>query len=50
MINLEHIMWKEGQYYVALCLYVEVLSFGETKDVALNNLNEALELYFEVFK
>ncbi|MFN3848808.1 MAG: type II toxin-antitoxin system HicB family antitoxin [Spirosomataceae bacterium] len=47
MINLEHIIWKEGNYYVAQCLNVDVSSFGETKQEALANLNEALELYFE---
>lgn len=49
MINLEHIIWKERQYYVAQCLNVNVSSFGETTEEALNNLNEALELYFEDF-
>jgi predicted RNase H-like HicB family nuclease len=47
MINLENIVWKEGVYYVAQCLNVDVSSFGETKEEALSNLNEALELYFE---
>ncbi len=47
MINLEHIVWKEGKYYVAQCLNVDISSFGETKQEALSNLNEALELYFE---
>ena len=49
MINLGHIVWKEEQYYVAQCLNVDVSSFGETKQEALTNLNEALELYFEDF-
>ena len=44
---LKNIVWKEGSYYVAQCLNVEVSSFGETKQEALDNLNEALELYFE---
>jgi predicted RNase H-like HicB family nuclease len=47
MVNLEHILWKEGQHYVAQCLNVDVSSFGESKEEALSNLNEALELYFE---
>ncbi len=38
MINLEHIVWKEGQYYVTQCLNVDVSSFGETKQEALTNL------------
>jgi predicted RNase H-like HicB family nuclease len=41
------IVWKEGSYYVAQCLQVDVSSFGETRDEAISNLDEALELYFE---
>jgi predicted RNase H-like HicB family nuclease len=47
MINLEQIIWKEGKHFVAQCLNVDVSSFGETKIEALENLKEALELYFE---
>ena len=47
MINLEHIVWKEGEHFVAQCLNVDVSSFGNTKTEALANLQEALELYFE---
>jgi predicted RNase H-like HicB family nuclease len=46
-ISLNNVVWKEGSYYVAQCLNVEVSSFGDTKQEALYNLNEALELYFE---
>lgn len=46
-LNLKNIVWKEGKYYVAQCLNVDVSSFGETKKSALKNLAEALELYFE---
>lgn len=46
-INLQNIVWKEGKYYVSQCLNVDVSSFGKTKKEALENLNEALELYFE---
>ncbi|MBT9281160.1 MAG: type II toxin-antitoxin system HicB family antitoxin [Hydrogenibacillus schlegelii] len=38
---------KEGKWYVARCLEVEVTSQGETLEEALSNLREALELYFE---
>jgi predicted RNase H-like HicB family nuclease len=38
---------KDGDWYVARCLEVEVASQGETVDDALANLREALELYFE---
>jgi len=45
-IEISNLVWKEGKYFVARCLNVEVSSFGKTKSKALANLNEALELYF----
>jgi predicted RNase H-like HicB family nuclease len=45
-INLKNVVWKEGKYYVAQCLNVDVSSFGKTKKEALSALEEALELYF----
>jgi predicted RNase H-like HicB family nuclease len=38
---------RDGEWYVARCLEVEVTSQGETVEAALDNLREALELYFE---
>lgn len=38
---------KEGDWYVAQCLEVDVASQGETEAKALENLREALELHFE---
>jgi predicted RNase H-like HicB family nuclease len=46
-VTLENIIWKEGEFYVAQCLNVEVNSFGNTKQEALSNLQEALELYLK---
>lgn len=46
-LNLKNILWKEGKYYVAQCLNVDVSSFGKTKTEAAKNLKEALDLYFE---
>ncbi len=46
-VQLKNVVWKEDKFYVAQCLNVEVSSFGETKEEALNNLQEALDLYFE---
>lgn len=46
-VPLKNIVWKEGEFYVAKCLNVEVSSFGDTKEEALKNLQEALDLYFE---
>jgi predicted RNase H-like HicB family nuclease len=45
--EFKNIIWKEGQYYVAQSLNIEVSSFGDTKEDALKNLNEAIELYME---
>lgn len=38
---------KEGTWYVAQCLEVDVASQGETLEEALANLREALALHFE---
>lgn len=45
--DFKNIVWKEGEYYVAQCLNIEVSSFGNSKEDALKNLNEAIELYME---
>lgn len=45
--ELKNVVWKEGKYYVAQSLNVDVSSFGSSKKEALENLREALELYFE---
>jgi predicted RNase H-like HicB family nuclease len=47
MKTLKYVIYREGKYYVSQCLNVEVSSFGNTVQEALDNLNEALELYFE---
>ena len=40
-------VWREGEWYVAQCLELDIASQGETEEKALSNLQEALELYFE---
>ncbi len=40
-------VWREGDWYVAQCLEIDVASQGETEEEALGGLKEALELYFE---
>jgi len=40
-------IWREGNWYVAQCLEVDVASQGASEEEALANLREALELYFE---
>lgn len=46
-IRLKNIVWKEGKFYVAQCLNIDVSSFGATRVSALKNLKEAVELYLE---
>lgn len=41
------LVWKEGDLFVAKAVEVEVTSQGKTKTLALKNLEEALDLYFE---
>ena len=45
--TLKYIVQKEDKYYVSQCLNVDVSSFGNTMQEAIDNLNEALQLYFE---
>jgi len=44
--NFNAVITKEGDWYIAQCLEVDVASQGETEDEALKNLNEALLLHF----
>ena len=46
-VKINNVVWKEGNYFVAQCLNIDISSFGNTKEEALANLQEALELYFE---
>ena len=43
----QSVVYKEGKYYVAQCLNIDVSSFGDSEQEALANLQEALELYLE---
>lgn len=47
MKHIHTIVWKEENWYVAKALEVEVVSQGQNEKEALDNLKEALELYFE---
>lgn len=40
-------VWREGKWYVAQCLEVDIASQGESEDEALTNLKEALELHLD---
>lgn len=40
------VIFKEGEWFVAQCLEVDIASQGETEDEAMKNLNDALLLHF----
>ncbi len=40
-------VWREGVWYVAQALEVEIASQGETRARAITNLSEALALHLE---
>lgn len=46
-IDVQTVVFREGDHVVAQCLDVDVSSFGGSEEEALANLREALELYFE---
>ena len=45
--GLTAIIEREGDSYVALCAEVDIASQGATVEQARQNLQEALELFFE---
>lgn len=45
--GLHALVWKEGAWFVAKCVEIELASQGKTRQQSLANLDEALELYFE---
>lgn len=46
-VEVQAVVYREDEHFVAQCLNVDVSSFGDTEAEALTNLQEALELYFE---
>ena len=44
-ISFANAVWREGKYYVAQSLDVDISSFGKTKVAAIESLEEALESY-----
>jgi len=40
-------VWQEGEWWIAQALEVDVASQGESAERALDNLGEALALYFD---
>ena len=55
-ISFDALVWREGDVFVSQCLNVEVSSYGDTVEDALDSLKEAVELHLsgaseeEVFK
>jgi predicted RNase H-like HicB family nuclease len=47
MLDVQTVVYREGDHVVAQCLDVDISSFGDSETDALANLREALELYFE---
>lgn len=45
--GLNVLVWQEDDLFVAKTVEIELASQGKTKKEALQNLEEALELYFE---
>jgi predicted RNase H-like HicB family nuclease len=46
-MKLTAIIEKEGSGYVSLCPEIDIASQGDTIEAARDNLQEALELFFE---
>ena len=40
-------VWREGQWYVAQAIEIDIASQGESVETALDNLREAIQLHFE---
>lgn len=47
MKQIAYCMYREDEFFVAQCLNVDVSSFGATREEAIANLKEAVELYFD---
>jgi len=46
-LELQTVVYREGEHYVAQCLDIDLSSFGADDQEALANLGEAVELYLE---
>ena len=47
MKPITYCVYREENDFVAQCLNVDVSSFGATREEAISNLREAVELYFD---
>ena len=41
------VVWREEDWFVAMCVENNITSQGRTMDFAIENLKEALALYYE---
>ncbi len=46
-LQLTMTTWQEGAQFVSKCLELEVASCGDTRQEAMANIKEAVELYLE---
>ena len=46
-LTFSSVVWRESDMYVSWCPDLDIASQGKTVEEALNNLKEAIELYFE---
>jgi predicted RNase H-like HicB family nuclease len=47
MKQMDYVVCREDEFFVAQCLNVDVSSFGSTREEAAASLKEAVELYFQ---
>lgn len=47
MRTIDVVIYRDGEFWTALALNVEVSSFGASPEEAREAIKEALELYFE---
>ena len=46
MKSFKYVIYEEGKYYVSQCLNIDIASCGDYREEAINNLKDAVELYF----
>lgn len=45
--DLKAIVWQEDDWFIAKVFGLEIVSQGKSKKAAIENLKEAVDLYFE---
>ncbi len=43
---MNFVVWPEGKWFIAQCLDIDVASQGHSEEEAIENLRDALELFF----